>query len=349
MSLQALVPVLLRPQALWLLLLLLPLCWWHYRRSDGLKHLISVVDTHLLPAQLVPARQRRAGRWRLPLAWLLGCCALAGPSWGVSPQAVGSSRDGLVLAVELSSALYQDDVAPSRLLRLRSKLAELLAARVEGETALLVYAGDAYEVVPLTEDSANIALYLDALAPTVMPEDGQRADLAIARAAALLQGNGLAHGHILLLATDADAAAVRAAATARAQGWRVSVLAVRADGIGAGLTALASAGGGRARAIALDQADLRGLGLLTPVAGTDLPAGQEAPGTRTLRRDDGFWLLPLVLLLLLPSLQRGALVAVLALTAVSGLGARVRDLFGDTGAVLETAAATGPAPAALAG
>jgi hypothetical protein len=38
MSLQALVPVLLRPQALWLLLLLLPLCWWHYRRSDGLKH-----------------------------------------------------------------------------------------------------------------------------------------------------------------------------------------------------------------------------------------------------------------------------------------------------------------------
>ena len=306
MSLQAIWPEFLRPQLLWLLLLLPLLCWWQWRRGDERRQWEQVVDAHLLPSQLLAGKPAGLARWRLPLALLLACVALAGPSWGVGPQASGSNRHALVLAVDLSSAMYSDDVAPTRLLRLRSKLSALLAARSDGETALVVYAADAYTVVPLTQDSANLALYVDALAPTVMPEDGQRADLAIARSAALLQDNGIGHGQILLLAGAADAAAASAAAQARAQGWPVSVLAVRAQ-VDGGLQAVASAGGGRARAISLDSGDLQALGLLDAVAGNGPADAADRPAkVDGVRRDDGFWLLPLVLLLLAPSLQRGA-------------------------------------------
>ena len=34
-------------------------------------------------------------------------------------------------------------------------------------------------MAPLTDDAANVALFLDALAPEVMPADGQRADKAL--------------------------------------------------------------------------------------------------------------------------------------------------------------------------
>ena len=52
---------------------------------------------------------------------------------------------------------------------------------------------------PLTDDAGNVALFLDALTPDVMPVDGQRTDRAIAwsvrllkQADALIGGAGLA-------------------------------------------------------------------------------------------------------------------------------------------------------------
>ena len=71
----------------------------------------------------------------------------------------------------------------------------------------MAYAGDAFTVAPLTEDAANIALFLDVLAPDMMPVDGQRADRAIAIAMRLLEQAGFDRGDILLLTDHADAAA----------------------------------------------------------------------------------------------------------------------------------------------
>ncbi|MGN0859888.1 MAG: VWA domain-containing protein, partial [Stenotrophomonas sp.] len=316
MSLHLLWPLWLRPQVLWLLLPLLLLGWWYARQQGQQRQWQGVVDAHLLAAQLQPGQAAGLARWRLPLAALLACLALAGPSWGVAAQAGGQARDALVLVVDLSSAMYQDDLAPSRLLRLRSKLQQLLQQRSEGETALVVYAGDAYTVVPLTADSANIALYVGALAPTVMPADGQRLDLAIARATGLLQASAASNGRILVMAGQADAAAASAAAQAQAQGWPLAVLAVRGDGVDAGLQALAAAGGGRAQAIALDDSDLQALAVTAVRGGGDAAAQAAVKGQREGQlqpRDDGFWLLPVVLLLLLPSLRRGLPVVLLAL------------------------------------
>ena len=88
---------------------------------------------------------------------------------------------------------------------------------------LVVYADDAYTVAPLTDDGSNVALYLDALSPDVMPRDGQRADRGIDWATRLMRQIGL-QGQILLVSDQADSEAALAAAQARSLGLQVSVL-----------------------------------------------------------------------------------------------------------------------------
>ena len=79
-------------------------------------------------------------------------------------------------------------------------------------------------MAPLTDDAANVALFLDSLQPDVMPRDGQNTGEAISWSAQLLQRAGAPRGDIIVLTDHADEGAVSAAADAAAAGYRVSAL-----------------------------------------------------------------------------------------------------------------------------
>ena len=172
----------LRPQWLWLLSGLPLLAWWWHARQRQRSVWRDVVDAHLLPQLLeVSAGVRaRSIRWLVLLGVAIAICALAGPSWQRVEQPLWHTRAPLVIALDLSSASLADDQPPSRLLQARAKIATLLRTRAGGQVGLVAFADDAYTVAPLTEDAGNIALFLDALEPDVMPVDGSRADRAIA-------------------------------------------------------------------------------------------------------------------------------------------------------------------------
>ena len=327
-----------RPAWLWALtvLPLLGWAWWRRRReSDAWR---DAVDPHLLPHLLEGRAARRglAGLGAWLLAGLLGVLALAGPGW--REDSVPLHEQGmapLVIALDLSTAVTASDLPPSRLLQARAKLARLLAQRDAGQVALVAYADDAYTVAPLTDDAANVALYLDALSPEVMPVDGSRADRAIAHAVRLLRQGQAQRGDILLMAGDVDAAALAEAAIAARMGYRVSVLglgtaagAAHRDGAGAlvharldagTLQALAGAGGGSYQALSADDDDLQALGVLT--AERDLSGATARRDTSIVRvRDEGYWLiLPLLALLLLAFRRGSALACVFAVALLPAL------------------------------
>lgn len=324
-----------RPACLWAFALLPVIAWAWWRRQRDADAWREAVDPHLL-AHLLDGGAQRRGLLGLG-AWLLGgalaVVALAGPGW--RQDAVPLHEQGmapLVVALDLSTATTAGDLPPSRLLQARAKLARLLAGRDAGQVALVAYADDAYTVAPLTEDAANVALYLDALSPDIMPADGSRADRAIAHAARLLRQGQAQRGEILLMTGDVDAAAVAEAAIAARMGYRVSVLglgttegAAHRDGTGAlvharlepgTLQALAAAGGGGYHALSADDDDLQALGVLTPSG--DL-AGASARTDASIRRvrDEGYWLILPLLVLVLFAFRRGsALACVLAFALV---------------------------------
>jgi Ca-activated chloride channel family protein len=316
----------LRPHWWWALLAL-PLLWalWRMRRQRQ-----SVwrnrVDPHLLPHLLARSDRRVRGAFAgIALTYVLAVMALAGPSWRQEEQPLWRSSAPLVLALDLSSRIGAADLPPSRLLQVRAKLAHLLRDRTGGQVALVAYAGDAFTVTPLTDDPANIALFLDDLSPEVMPVDGQRADRAIEWSVRLLKQGGYETGDILVMTDRSDAAARDAAQAAAAQGFRVAVLGLGTPagaayrdaegGIGhasrddAALRALASAGRGKFEVLSRDDGDLRALGVLSPQASAATAGG--AAG-RTWR-DQGYWLLLPLLALSLFAFRRGGAVAMLVL------------------------------------
>lgn len=309
----------LRPYWLWALLAL-PLLWagWNARRK---RHSVwrEVVDPHLLPHLLERggAVTRGFGLWAM-IGYVLAVLALAGPAWRQLEQPLWQTRAPLVIALDLSNAVLATDLPPTRLLQARAKIATLLRERAGGQVGLVVYADDAFTVAPLTDDSANLALFLDALAPEVMPMDGSRSDRAIDASAKLLTQAGFDRGDILLLTDHADAEAIRAAQRAARAGYRVTVLglgsaagaAYRAAGSviaqarldEPSLRALARTTGGGYATATTDDSDLRALGVLDP---------QQAAGAATRGekgrswQDEGYWLLPPLMLLALFAFRRG--------------------------------------------
>jgi Ca-activated chloride channel homolog len=331
----------LRPLWLWALCLLPAIWWWQHRQRGELTVWQRSVDAHLLPHLLQASTDSgRSGVtvWSLVVA-ALAIVTLAGPSWRELPAPLWQQEAPLVIALDLSSAMRATDLPPSRLIQARAKLSQLLDQRKAGQVGLLVYAGDAFTVAPITRDARTVKSLLDSLGPGLMPVDGQRADRAISRSLKLLRDSGASAGEILLVSDHADGAAQAAAARARAAGFDVSALGVGtlagapmtgAQGFITGadgqpqlarldpqsLQLLARSGGGRYATLVSDDADLQTLGVLDPVghaAGAQSgPAAANGPGQGEAlsRSDDGYWLLLALLPLALLGFRRGWLALV---------------------------------------
>ena len=217
---------------IWLLAALpvIPALWLLWRRWHTGKAWSSVIAPELLPHLLSGAGPVHRSRWPLLIllaAWLLAVVALAGPSWERLPQPVEQRANALVVLFDLSASMYAADMTPSRLVRSRQKLLDLLEKKTEGTTALVAYAGDAHVVSPLTDDLRTVANLLPALSPDMMPVPGSRPAPAVELAVRLLRDAGQERGQILLLTDgiypgDGDAIGKILAGTP----YRLSVLGV---------------------------------------------------------------------------------------------------------------------------
>lgn len=192
------------------------------------KHWESVCDPELLPYILVgkSASKKVTNIVSAAFISLLMIIALAGPTWERLPQPVFQKESALVITLDLSLSMYAEDVKPSRLKRARFKISDLLKLRKEGQTALLVYAGDAYTVTPLTDDIKTINSQLSALSPEIMPVPGSNTDMAITKSTELLKQADISRGHILLVTDEVDAKYENNFIQANKQGYSVSILGI---------------------------------------------------------------------------------------------------------------------------
>ncbi len=136
----------------------------------------------------------------LLLLWSLGLVALAGPVWQQIPVPVQEREDALVIVADMSLSMYANDVAPNRAVRTQRKIIDVLnSRREEGQTALVVYAGDAHAVTPLTDDVETINNLVPSLQPNIMPIEGSRPATGIELAISLLDNASLPQAQILLI------------------------------------------------------------------------------------------------------------------------------------------------------
>ncbi|PWU30901.1 hypothetical protein DK254_10710 [Pseudomonas sp. RW407] len=316
-------PHLLRP---WWLLLLPLLAWllWkllHRQRRAGRWQLLLPAAFHPWLLKGGSGRADRRPWLYLGLAWLLAVLALLGPSWERIEQPAMQRSDPLVVILELTPRMLAGDLPPSRLEQARRKLLDLLRARPDAQTAIVVYAGSAHTLVPLSNDLFTARNLLDALKPSIMPEPGQRADLAVQLARRLLDQGAQGNGRLLLLTGGLDESEQQGIRKAlHGHGRDFAILAVGSAGGApipqedgtylkddqggillprldeAGLRQFAAGLDAGYQRLGAGDRDLKALGLL------DANRGLEAAGNDAVLRlqrwaDQGYWLLlPLLLL-----------------------------------------------------
>jgi len=315
----------LRPWWLFFLpvwLLLAYALWTNHQQKNGWS---ALCDPALL-SYLVGDATDQNNRSKLWLTTLIsaGCItivALAGPAWKQLPQPVFQAQSAMVIVLDLSRSMDAEDVKPSRLIRAKQKVQDILAARVEGQTGLIVFAGSAFDVVPLTTDNRAILSLLSSLDSSMMPAQGSMASEGLKHAMAMFERGAIRSGSVVILCDGIDKAAIQEARTLSAAGHIVSVLAVgttdgapipaRATNESSGgfmkdnsgniilprvndehLSALAAAGDGLFQHIRLDDADIRHLPGLTPPSFSEQSSDQSKQSneniTNTLKTDQWY-------------------------------------------------------------
>ncbi len=218
----------IRPFWLFALPLGMLLTWWLWRRSVASDNWLAICDQQLLQHLLVTfgGAHSRFPYILLALAWVIAIVALAGPSWQRQMQPVFSNMQGRVIVLDVSRSMDAVDLKPSRLALARFKAADILRQPFDGQTALVVFAGDAFTVSPLTDDADTLLNMLPALDTNVVPVQGSRTDLGLQMGGALLQQTGVKHGELILITDGVTTQAKTKAAELLVQGYRVNVMAV---------------------------------------------------------------------------------------------------------------------------
>lgn len=325
----------LRP--FWLLLLLMvPVLYLALKRkSSGDSGWSSLIPEQFLSPVIrrYGGTTQKRGSRLLPAisAVVILAVALAGPAWREAPTPLKKPGDSLVIVLDLSLSMLATDLEPNRLTRAKRKIRDILTVREGSLTGLVVYSGDAHVVAPLTDDSNTLTGMLNVLDPVIMPAQGNRADLAVAKARALLEQGAPGKGRILLI-TDGvsdryfgpinDALAgtnltLSTLAVGTRDGGPIplarrgfirdngNIVIVRTDPDQ--LAELAQENGGRSDELTLNDTDITTLNL-SPVESDEW---QDTDTGLTINRwkDDGYWLLWLALPLLLLGWRRGAFTA----------------------------------------
>jgi Ca-activated chloride channel family protein len=328
----------IRPQFLWLLLVL-PVIAWLLRKTintanNWQRYISATLLRHLTSASGVNSPKKSNSSWLIILVALITLAA-AGPTWKQKSQEIHQINDSLVIVLDLSISMLANDTAPSRLVRTKQKLQDLLTKRKEGNTALIAFSGDSHVVTPLTDDIQTISANLPALDPFLMPVVGARPDLAIAQAIDLLDQANISQGRIIMLTDGVSSAQAERITDALASTpHSLSILAAGTSEGGpipipergylkdqgtvvipktdfAQLAALASASNGQMYAMSLDERDLDAIDASGALRIKNVEAKQQKQSALFDQWEDmGYLLMLLILPLSLFAYRQGAVLLV---------------------------------------
>jgi Ca-activated chloride channel family protein len=195
----------------WLLLLaglpfLLGLLRWSDRRArQRLGSLLGEQATGHIERDNPRIRQWRRFLLLSGLFWLI--LALARPQWGAHEVTVKEKGTDIVIALDISNSMLAEDVAPNRLERAKTELADFLNRLPRGRVGLVLFAGAAFVQCPLTMDYGTAQIFLRMAEPDMISEQGTAIASALATARELLASGGGRLGdafEAIVLVTDGE-------------------------------------------------------------------------------------------------------------------------------------------------
>lgn len=335
-------------EPLWLLALIpvVIILWLASQTTTSSRAWGKIIDPKLLPL-LLQGEDRNTYKFPkilLAISWIIAVVALGDPVWEKISKPVFQTNAARVLVLDLSNSMLIDDLKPNRLSRARFKIEDILSQEEEGQTGLVLFAGEAFAASPLTRDTETIRSMLTVLTPQLMPVQGSRADLGLMKAHELLKQAGSTNGQVLLIAdgVSQEAASLSAAESLKNNGHTVSVLAVGTEKGGklnfqndtsvsvkldsGSLRNIARNGGGNYHLITTNNSDLKDL--LNPISDNKMEEKQR--NNEVSENQEWQSTGPLFVLLLIPfaalAFRKGWLLNVFIMCLFLGLVTQPQDV-----------------------
>ena len=219
------------PQYLYLLIVipLLAILYYYsnYRRRIRLR---KYGDPALLKELMIDVSVWRgqAKAWLLLLALASLIIAAARPQFGTKIDT--SERNGIeaIIAMDVSNSMLANDVRPSRLDKSKMLVSNMVDEMKDDKVGLIVYAGQAFVQLPITNDYVSAKMFLDGIDPSMIATQGTDIATAIELGMkSFTQKKDVSRAIFLITdGEDNEGGAVEAAKEAATRGIHVYVLGV---------------------------------------------------------------------------------------------------------------------------
>ncbi len=129
----------------------------------------------------------------------LACIALSGPAFQAEDQQSYRHSQGFIIIADVSRSMTLEDISPSRLAAVRNTALDLAHRAMANSTALIVYAGDAFLVVPPSFDQSNFQNNVTLLEHGIVPLEGSNLTRALSLAWSVIEDSGLINARLFVL------------------------------------------------------------------------------------------------------------------------------------------------------
>ncbi|MHC1704592.1 MAG: VWA domain-containing protein [Tenuifilaceae bacterium] len=132
--------------------------------------------------QLMPGFSFKRGWFKIIIfttAVLFVVLGLAGPQFGSKLTEVKRKGIELIILLDVSNSMMAEDIQPNRLERAKQAISRLVDKLVDDRLGLIVFAGDAYVQLPITNDYISAKMFLSTINPGIVPKQGTAIGTAI--------------------------------------------------------------------------------------------------------------------------------------------------------------------------
>ena len=219
------------PEYLYLLILLpLLLAVYIYSNYKRNRNLRLYGDVQLLKSLMPDVSVYRPSIkfWLSFAALALIVVALARPQFGSKKETITRQGIEAVIALDISNSMMAEDIAPNRLEKAKKIISRLIDKFENDKVGLIVFAGDAFVQLPITNDFISAKMFLETISPALISRQGTDIGGAISLAMKSFT-NTEGVGKAIILITDGEnheGGAEEAAKLAADKGMNVYVLGI---------------------------------------------------------------------------------------------------------------------------
>ena len=128
--------------------------------------------------------------------------AAARPQWGKKLQILEEKGLDIVVAIDVSTSMLAEDLAPNRIQRAKNSFMTFLDMLTSDRVGLIIFAGYAFVQCPITSDYSALKMFASIVDVGLVPEDGTDIANAIAKANTLFTEE--TQNRVMVLITDGE-------------------------------------------------------------------------------------------------------------------------------------------------